>query len=118
MIDLARLSVERVGSAVLARIEGDVDASNALSLGQELAQAIDSGTDGLVLDLSGTRYVDSAGIRMLFTLQGQLARRAQALTLVVPDDAPIHRMLAISEVPQLIEIFGTRDEATASVTAQ
>jgi hypothetical protein len=54
---------------------------------------------------------------MVFMLHEQLARRGQVMCLVVPEDAPIHRMLAISEVSQLVEMYGTRDEAIEALAS-
>jgi anti-anti-sigma regulatory factor len=38
----------------------------------------------LIVDLSGTRYLDSAGIDMLFRLAQSLGQRRATLRLVIP----------------------------------
>jgi len=64
---VSRLQFERVDGVPVARPSEDIDAANALVLRDELATSL-QGADTLVLDLGATRYVDSAGIDMLFRL--------------------------------------------------
>ena len=111
MSDLASLVVEGRDPAVVARIRGEVDISNASELGQEITAAVGNDAPGLVLDLSETRYLDSAGIRMLFDVREQLDRRGQLVCLVVPPGAQIGRMLTLTEVHQVIELFESPDAA-------
>lgn len=111
MSDLASLLVEPRESPVIARIEGEVDISNATELGERITASIGNEAAGLVLDLSQTRYLDSAGIRMLFDVREQLDRRGQLVCLVVPPDAQIGRMLTLTAVDQVISMFETSDAA-------
>src|SRR5882724_4028266 len=63
---LADLEVSKDGDVVLARIVGEVDMSNADELRAALVAAIPAEAPGIVLDLSGVDYLDSAGIRMIY----------------------------------------------------
>jgi anti-anti-sigma factor len=70
---------------------------------------------GLVLDLSDTHYLDSAGIRLLFVLQQRLGGRRQSLAAVVPTESLIRHTLEITEVDQAVEIHSTVVEALDSL---
>ena len=52
--------------------------------------------DGLAVDLTGTTYLDSAGIAMLFRLAAELRQHQQQLRLVLAEGSPIARMASLS----------------------
>jgi anti-anti-sigma factor len=83
---LATLQLEPKPDAPIARLVGEVDASNAPGFTTELKQAVPNTAIGLVLDLSETTYIDSSGIHLIFDLADALKRRQQALQLVVAPD--------------------------------
>lgn len=110
----ARVSLERDAPVAIAELEGEVDASNAEEVGGELAELVSNAPTGLLLDLSRTRYLDSAGIRMLLDLADKLSRRRQDLSLVVPERTPVRRLLTVAGIHQLMRVSKTREEALAT----
>jgi stage II sporulation protein AA (anti-sigma F factor antagonist) len=109
------LAVERVDSVAVARPRGDIDASNADRLHDELAKCLDGGdAEDLVLDLGEVRYVDSAGIDMLFRLAERLRRRRARLLLAMPAGSPLLRLAEIVGLPRAVEIHPSVDEALAA----
>lgn len=84
----------RAGIVVVAPRE-DIDIATAAPLAEWILEAVPNDARGAVLDLSRVRYVDSAGIRMLYGLTERLRRRRQRLRLVVPDDGAVRRVLDI-----------------------
>jgi anti-sigma B factor antagonist len=108
--ELARVSLERESPVVVAEVEGEVDASNADKVGEEIGGLVTNAPTGLLLDLTRTRYLDSAGIRMLLDLAQKLRERRQSLSLVVPDGAPLGRLLSVAGIPQLLPVVATREE--------
>ncbi len=66
MPELAKLSVETQGDVELARVAGEVDASNVADLSQRLLDAVSNKASALVLDLRETSYIDSSGISLIF----------------------------------------------------
>jgi len=97
--------------AVIARLTGEVDLSNAESIGGALAEATPNRSLALVLDLSGVEYLDSAGIRMIFQLRGKLRARGQALWLVVPLPSAANDTLRLAGVQRHIKTIETVDDA-------
>jgi len=84
MSELARVLEDRRGEVLVAALDGEVDASNAAEVGERLRRALGNASTALVLDLSPTSYLDSAGISLVFRLAEELGARQQRLVVVVP----------------------------------
>lgn len=93
-----------VNGLPVARMPADVDAANAPLVGERLADAVNADARRLVLDLRGTRYLDSAGIDMLLKLHDRLRRRRQALHLVLAEDSPLRRLFEITAIDRSIPL--------------
>jgi len=107
----AEIAVERKGAAVVARLTGEVDMTNATYIGEELTKAVPNEALALVIDLSGTRYLDSAAIELLFDLARRLGRRRQRLRLVLPSSSPLRRVLLLTDVQTAAALHDTLEEA-------
>lgn len=105
MTPLARLTDEQHGETTVVAIDGEVDASNSFEVGERLRALITNKTTALVVDLTGTEYIDSAGLNLMFTLAAELKGHRQQLLLVVPETSHIHRTLAITGVGQAAEVY-------------
>lgn len=110
---LARVVEEQQDDVSLVTIEGEVDSSNVHEVGQRLRASLTNRSTTLVVDLSETRYLDSAGINMLFELSAELADRQQRLQLVVPASTPTMRMLTIAGLIGAIPTHESRASALA-----
>jgi anti-anti-sigma factor len=115
MTELARVDIERQEDNLVARLQGEIDASNAASLEQDIIAAIPNTTAGLVVELSEVEYMDSSGIRMLFVLHNQLEQRGQRLRAVVPDTTPIKHVLDCLGVGTLIPLDAELSAALAQL---
>ena len=100
---------------VVVRIEEEIDLSNADRLGTQAAKAVPNSAAGLVIDLSGASYIDSAGIGLLFQLGERLQRRRQHLTVVVPDESPARRVLVVSAFDRVVDLAASVEEASSRV---
>jgi anti-anti-sigma factor len=100
---------------VVARVEEEIDLSNADRLGAEIVKAVPSAAAGLVVDLSSVSYIDSAGIGLLFKLRERLQNRRQHLAVAVPDESPVRRVLVVSAFNRIVEMAPTVDDATSRV---
>jgi anti-anti-sigma factor len=118
MADLATVIVERRGESQVVRLAGEVDISNAAKLEESISDAVPNDVAGLVLDLSETDYLDSAGIRMLFELSQRLEGRRQSLRLVVPHGSLIRHALIVTEVEQAMGLHEMVDEALEALRSE
>jgi anti-anti-sigma factor len=96
---------------VIARVSGEIDISNTAELGEELSAAVPNSALGLVIDLTATSYLDSSGVHLVFDLAERLRRRQQQLRVVVPEGAPIRRVLRIVELDATVPVLATVEEA-------
>ena len=111
MSDLARLSLESEGDVELARVAGEVDASNVDDLSQRLLSSVSNKARALVLDLTETSYIDSSGISLIFDAAARLRNRRQELRLVVSPSSFVGEVLAAVSMEQSVPI--DRDLADA-----
>ena len=95
------IDVQRDDGAVTIVVSGDIDLSNADTFEDRLESAIDSRVADVTVDLSQVEYVDSAGVRVMFTLAARLETRQIALHLVIPPGSPARRILEIAGFAQL-----------------
>ena len=113
MSELARLETRRVGETQLASISGEIDLSNARSLLDTIAATMPDDAAVVVLDLTATTYLDSAGIAAIFRLAERLRVRRQDLRLVVPPDSPIRAVLRLTHLDHVIQVDDTPPDASA-----
>jgi anti-anti-sigma factor len=107
----ADIAVERQGGTVVGRLTGEVDMTNAGLVRDRLLDAVPNDVLALVLDLGGCRYLDSAGIEVIFDLSRRLQRRRQELRLVVPESSPLGRVLTLTEVNTVAPVHVTLESA-------
>lgn len=107
----AEIAVERHGGHVVARLDGEVDVTNVDRVGVEVLASVPNEALGLVVDLSGTRYLDSAAIELVFDLARGLARRRQALALVVPPASPLRHVLELTDVGSVAPLHESLEAA-------
>lgn len=115
MTPLARCTFEHSDTHSVARIHGEIDASNATSIEYEIAAQVGNNTLGLVLDLTSVGYLDSAGIRMLFALDQRCRERQQRCSIAIPEDHLARRVLLIAGVSAMIPIRDSIESASAAL---
>jgi len=111
MSTLARLEDEWHDEIPVARVRGEVDASNVKEIGDRLRSLLSNRSVAMIVDLSATTYLDSAGINLLFTLAEEMRSRQQRLALVVADPSPIARMVALTGLDRAMPVHRTLPEA-------
>jgi len=102
--ELARVDATDLDGARLVRVSGEIDLSNARDVMDAIGRAVHSEASLIVMDLSDTAYLDSSGIAMIFRLAERLRYSRQELRLVVPADAPIRKVLELTNVHQVIPV--------------
>jgi anti-anti-sigma factor len=115
---LARLDVTHHAEHPVVSIEGEIDASNAMEIGDAVRAVLSNRTSALVIDLTPASYLDSAGINLLFQLGTELRDRQQRLHVVAPAGSAVARMLDISGLSTAGLTHPTREEALARATAR
>ena len=105
MSALAAVDSENRDGLCLVRVVGEIDLSNTSLVTDLVSQSVPNDASGVVLDLSGTTYLDSSGISMIFRLAERLRYQRQSLRLVVPSDSPIRAVIELTHVSQVIPVL-------------
>ncbi|HEY3829901.1 MAG TPA: STAS domain-containing protein [Solirubrobacteraceae bacterium] len=113
---MSPVNLERIDSVPIAHVNEDIDAANAATIQQQLADALGPDASSLIIDLSETRYLDSAGIDMLLRLSDRLDHRRAKLILVIPDTSQLKRLASIVGLPNAITIHPTLPAALQEAT--
>lgn len=103
--------------SVVLVLHGDADLHVAPELRDRLASAIDGGADTLVLDLSGTTFVDSMALGVLLGAMKRMRARQGELRLVVPRPE-LRRIFEITLLDRVFPLDTTREEALAAAAAR
>jgi anti-anti-sigma factor len=107
-VTLASVTVEPIrDDAVRITVAGEIDLANSAAVERQILDAIPNQLDEVVLDLSGLDYIDSAGLRLLFTLGMRLGTLQIGVVLVVPEDSPVRRMIDIAGVAEAMSVRST-----------
>ena len=88
----------------------EVDLANAPALRAALAEAAGSGRALVVVDMSRTRFCDSAGLNALVTADRQARESGGELRLVVTGESVV-RVVALTGVDRVIPIYADLEEA-------
>ena len=103
MTDLARVAID---SNQVVTVTGEIDLSNAARVRDAIGAALPDLPE-VCVDLTGTEYLDSAGIAMLFRLAERLSYNRQELHLVVPPEGPIRAVIHLTKLDQYIRVTPT-----------
>ncbi|GHF79106.1 anti-anti-sigma factor [Amycolatopsis bartoniae] len=104
----AEITKEVDGDAVLVRIVGEIDLANASEVQQQINDAVTNDVTTVVLDLAKLEYLDSAGLRILFTLAERLRVLQMKLDLVVPPSSPVRRVVEMSGLEPVARVLTER----------
>jgi anti-anti-sigma factor len=105
------------GRTAVVAAAREIDLTNAEGLRDALLSALNSGALGLVIDMTATTFIDSAGVTALV----RASRRAAACeaTIRLAATAPaVLRVLNLVGIDQHIEVHPGVTEAVASLPAQ
>ncbi|MFD4197496.1 MULTISPECIES: STAS domain-containing protein [Amycolatopsis] len=92
----ATIDADNDGGHVLLRVSGEIDLANASVVQDQIFAAIGNDAVRVSIDLTDVTYLDSSGLRVLFTLAGRLKVLQMELDLVVAPVSPVRRVLEMS----------------------
>jgi anti-anti-sigma factor len=105
------MTLEGDGEVLTARITGEIDLSNASELEETIVGAVPNTALGMVVDLSGVEYLDSAGVRMLVHLVERFRWRQQVMRAAAPDGSRVRGVLSMAGADGVIPVDATVTEA-------
>lgn len=112
-----RIEQERPAGSdvVLLVVHGEVDLHVAPELRERLTDAVDTGSNGIVVDLARVSFLDSMALGVLLAALKQLRARGGELRLVVPNPE-LRRIFEITLLDEVFTLTRTRQEAFAAFT--
>ncbi len=105
----------KVGDVVVWAPEGRVDAVNAPELEQAMMAGIAEDDLHVVLDLSGTRYMSSAGLRVVLVVARELQSREGRFAVCGLNDE-VKELFEISGFSLIVKLEQDRAAAVAVVS--
>jgi anti-sigma B factor antagonist/stage II sporulation protein AA (anti-sigma F factor antagonist) len=118
MMDLVEVVTRQDRSVPVCELRGELDASNVDTVQRQLFECVGNDVPGLVLDLTQTTYLDSAGVRILFDLARRLRTHRQELRLVVPPDGVVRRVLVLTALADVVPLDEKVDDAVRTLRAR
>jgi anti-sigma B factor antagonist len=106
------LEVDMVVGVPVVTAPEEIDLTNVPGLRAALQAAAAAGSPALVVDMTRTRFCDSAGLRVLVDAHKRAVAEGGAVLLAVPA-AAVLRVLEITGIDQVIPHFASLDEAVA-----
>jgi anti-anti-sigma factor len=92
----AKINTNAENGSTHIAISGEIDLANAATVEDQLREAVSHQPTAVSVDLTDLTYLDSAGIRILFTLASRLQALRIVLELIVPLDSPTRRLIELS----------------------
>ena len=93
---------------------GEVDLTNAEGLRDALLSSLNSGALGLVVDMTATTFIDSAGVTALVRASRRASATEATVRLAVTA-APVLRVLNLVGIDQLLDVHPSVSDAVASL---
>lgn len=101
-----------IGQVAVVTLPAEIDVTNADAIREELLSMVNQGATLLIADLSKTMFCDSAGVSALVRALRRANANEAVLRLVVNTPA-VQRVLSITGVDRLLEIFPSVSAALA-----
>ncbi len=94
--------------------QGRLDTVRAVEFRKQVQGVIDSGVKNLVLDLSQTPFLDSAGMAVLVSALKQCREHGGDARMVWPQAEPVRRILSLTKFDRVFQMKASVEEAVAS----
>ena len=108
------VSLERRDAAVVARVNGEIDLSNAAELERELLNALADG-DVLVIDLLEIDYLDSSALATMHRVFLVARERGGEMWVVTGDRGMAKRLFAITGLDQVLHTTDSVEAALETI---
>lgn len=108
------LDIREYKRANVVRVTGRVDASVAPKFEEALKQQVEGGHAYLILEMDGTDYISSAGVRALISAQKALKSKGGGVLLAQPSGR-VKEVLDIAGLDALFQVYADTEAALGSV---
>jgi anti-sigma B factor antagonist len=109
-----RVEATSLDGLLALAVEGELDQGTAPELRSSLAEALGSGKQGVLVDLSRCGFIDSTGLSLLVEAKRRLADEDRQFGVCCPDD-DVRRLLELTGIDRAVTLYETRDDAVAAL---
>jgi anti-sigma B factor antagonist len=102
----------RAGATVIA-VAGELDLLTASRFGAFINELVHRGRDDIVVDLTDTQFMDSAGLHILLSAHRRMARGGRGLSVICPH-SPVRRIIEMARLTETLGVFSSFGEYQAS----
>jgi anti-sigma B factor antagonist len=110
-IDASFAVADLHGHTVLAA-SGEIDIAAVPAFRDQLRRIVEDGSTSIVIDLTGVRFIDSAGLRVLVDGLTRARRRDAEMRVACPS-ASLRRTFEISGLDKVMSVHTSVEEATS-----
>jgi anti-anti-sigma factor len=104
-----RIDLDNEGEVVVLRLEGELDLASAALLERELERDEAVEASAVLLDLRELQFIDSSGLRTLFSAHERARQRRQRFA-VTPGSPQVQRLLAITRTGDHLRVVESAGE--------
>jgi anti-anti-sigma factor len=105
------ISVSRQRNFLVLNVRGELTASGSSSFYRQIQDERPVQSNGVVIDLSGVTYVDSAGLGSCVRLLLEMGRVEKRGALVIKSDGTMDSVVALANLHRVAPIFKSQEEA-------
>jgi anti-sigma B factor antagonist len=104
------ITVRRGQDRLILELQGELDMACAPQLDEALAGADLDGSDAVVLDLRGVRFLDSTGLKAIFRAR-KAVRESGRRFAVTEGSAQVQRLLSLTRLGDHLQMIDTPESA-------
>lgn len=105
------LTIQRQRNFLVLEPHGELTAGSSSRFHQEVQEERPAQSEGLVIDLSHLRFVDSAGLGTCVRLLFEMSRLEKRGALVIKSDGTMDSLVAMANLHRVAPVFRSRTEA-------
>ncbi len=109
------METQQIGSASVLRLMERVDSVTCTEVESALQELIATKAQHVICDFGRTRYISSAGLRVLLLAAKNLKRSGRQLALACPKGSYVYEVFDLAALTHLVPSFETVDEAIAGL---
>ncbi|GAA4615307.1 hypothetical protein GCM10023195_67420 [Actinoallomurus liliacearum] len=96
------LKVEQVSGVTIVHFPQEVDAVNAAAIRERVLRLLNNGVTEMLLDLTGTRFLDSAGVHIIVRAHGRSTALRVPLSAAIPEEGTVRRVFELTGLSRLV----------------
>ncbi len=98
-------------SVVLLSLSGEIDLLTSFRLMDAISEAYAEGPALLAVDLSGVRFLDAAGLRVLTLSARHIEEARTRFAVICPEESPLRQLLELAGAQRELNVHGSAIEA-------